>query len=99
MEKEIYEKLNQLDRIEYSVKVSGTFIPNFFAAISLLSLCVITGTIIGVAMIGTIIGEIIKGIFFTLGIATMLLFYHMDTKFRNELDKKFIKRLDIKAKK
>lgn len=94
MRKELYEKLNQLDRIEYRLNES-----NHSIWFDLIGMSFVIATLIVTRTNPIdIIDRILAGIMVMIGVISILFGRFYDVVSNNSLDKHFIKKLDIKSK-
>jgi len=92
MKKELFEKLNQLDRIEYKVRDNITLIG--YAAI-----LIITLICFGTAMILTFHDVLFAGVMMLCGFISLIAALCIDSVLTARLDNKFMQRLEIRGKK
>lgn len=100
MRKEVFEKLNQQDRIEYLIEKRWLDSGAVFAVVFMFFLVILFFVISNNQLIEGVDVAFINGIIVSLGILTIAIITIVGyEKECSKLDKKFFSKLDIKAKK
>lgn len=96
MQKELYDKLSQLDRIEYETRKYDS------NSVGIILFCILICTAIIIIMcvgLDSLFNKIYTLILMLVGTGVYFITSILDSYFNSELDKHFIKRLEIKVRK